>query len=58
MPCLAGQPQPPAFFVEEQLTVNKLTTRSSSAAIFIDCFIIFWLQFKLFSQIIIACIHD
>jgi hypothetical protein len=58
MPCLAGHPQPPALFVEEQLTVVKLTTRRSSKAIFVDCFIIFWLQFKLFSQIIIVCIHD
>lgn len=57
MPCLPGQPHPPDFLVEEQLAVISVTTMSNNEAILIDCFIIFWLQFKLFLQIIIIWLH-
>jgi hypothetical protein len=53
MPCLLGQPHDP-FLEEEQEASVKLKAVKTSTVIFITFFIIFELQFKLFSLIIIA----
>lgn len=53
MPFLLGQPQP-AFLEDEQPMAVRLMAINNNAMILFVRFINFKLQFKLFSQIIIA----